>query len=190
MGLQDGLVLKSGRDCIKATVFGDCTSQTYLYLFQTSSHLIKITQAFSTNQAPIMSTRTFLGNLELGSGSFVIPSPAERPLAYIVTAFMFLLVIYNTTSQKKANVPELNPPKSRVRLPGYVSAEQAQDFTRNSKDLMVAGRAKYPDQAYRLYSYLGDAIIIPPNLVNEIRNEHSLDFQASSSIVSQRQALL
>lgn len=132
-----------------------------------------------------MSSGRFPGKLDLGSGSFMIPSPTERPLAYIVTAFMFLLVIYSTTIQRKAKVPELNPPKSRVRFPGYIGADQAQDFARNSKDLMVAGRAKFPNQPYRLYSYLGDAVIIPPNLINEIRNEPSLDFQDSSSFVSQ-----
>lgn len=133
-----------------------------------------------------MSSEHSPGKLDLGSGSFMIPSPTELPLAYIVTAFMFLLVVYSTTGQRKAKVPELNPPKSRVRFPGYVGAEQAQDFERNSKDLMVEGRAKFPNQAYRLYSYLGDAVIVPPNLINEIRNEDSLDFQGSASIVSQR----
>lgn len=140
--------------------------------FDQKSHLLLTAQAF------VMSS-------ELERGSFMISSPAERPLAYIVTAFLFLLVIYNTTSQKKARVPELNPPKSRIRLPGYVGADQAQDFVRNSKDLMVAGRAKFPDEPYRLYSYLGDSIVVPPNLINEIRNEPSLDMQESATIVGQ-----
>lgn len=133
----------------------------------------------------MMSSEYLPRKFDLGSDSFVTPSLAVRPLAYIVTAFMFLLVIYSTASQRKAKVPELNPPKSRIRVPGYVGADQAQDFARNSKDLMVAGRAKFPDQPYRLYSYLGDAVIIPPNLINEIRNEPSLDFQNSSEFVSQ-----
>ena len=133
----------------------------------------------------MISSELFSRKLDLGSGSSLIPSLTERPLAYIVTAFMFLLVIYSTTSQRKAKIPELNAPKSRVRFPGYVGADQAQDFERNSKDLMVAGRTKFPNQAYRLYSYLGDAVIIPPSLINEIRNEPSLDFQNSSSFVSQ-----
>lgn len=132
-----------------------------------------------------MSSAHFPGKLDLGSGSLVIPDLTERPVAYIVTAFMFLLVIYSATRQQKAKIPELNPPKSRLRLPGYVGADQAKDFERNSKDLMVAGRAKFPNQAYRLYNYLGDAVIIPPNLINEIRNENSLDFVNSSSFVSQ-----
>lgn len=131
-----------------------------------------------------MSSGRFPGKLDLGSGSLVIPDLMERPVAYIVTAFMFLLVIYSATRQQKAKIPELNPPKSRLRFPGYVGAEQAQDFERNSKDLMVAGRTKFPNQPYRLYNYLGDAVIIPPNFINEIRNESSLDFVNSSSFVS------
>lgn len=131
-----------------------------------------------------MSSGRFPGKPDLVSGSLMIPDLTDRPVAYIVTAFMFLLVIYSATRQQKAKVPEFNPPKSRLRIPGYVGAEQAQDFERNSKDLMVAGRAKFPNQAYRLYNYLGDAIIIPPNLINEIRNENSLDFVNSSSFVS------
>lgn len=131
-----------------------------------------------------MSSGSLKGKLDLGSGSFVIPSPVEQPLAYVATVFMFFLVIYSTTSQKKAKIPELNPPKSLLKIPGVVPADQAQDFVQNSKDLFVAGRAKFPDQPYRLYSYLGDAIMIPPNLINEIRNESSLDFQNSAGNVS------
>ncbi|KAL1852804.1 hypothetical protein Daus18300_012048 [Diaporthe australafricana] len=128
-----------------------------------------------------MSSGSLTGKLDLGSGSFVIPSPAEQPLAYVATVFMFFLVIYSTTSQKKAKVPELNPPKSLFKIPGFISADLAQDFVQNSKDLLVAGRAKFPDQPYRLFSYLGDAVMIPPNMINEIRNESSLDFIMSTS---------
>ncbi|KAI3390252.1 hypothetical protein diail_10859, partial [Diaporthe ilicicola] len=125
-----------------------------------------------------MSSGPLTGKPDLGSGSFVIPSPAEQPLAYLMTAFMFVLVIYSTTGQKKAKVPDLNPPKSRVKFPGVIPAEQRRDFVQNSKDLFMAGRAKFPDQPYRLYSYLGDAVIIPPNMINEIRNEEALTTSA------------
>lgn len=109
---------------------------------------------------------------------FAIPSPADQPLAYVVVAFLFLLTVYST-GQKKADVPELNPPKSRLRLPGVVSAEQTQNFIRHGQELVKAGRAKFPDQPYRLYSYVGDAVMLPPKFINEIRNEKALDFRIS-----------
>jgi hypothetical protein len=115
---------------------------------------------------------------KLRSDLFYIPSPTEQPLAYIVVAFLFLLAVYST-GHKRADVPELNPPKSRLRLPGIVSAEQTQSFIRHSQELIKAGRARFPDQPYRLYSYIGDSIILPPKFINEIRNEPALDFLSS-----------
>lgn len=114
----------------------------------------------------------------LKSDLFAIPPLVGQPLAYVFVAFLFLVAFYST-GQKKANVPELNPPKSLLRLPGIVSAEQTQSFIRHSKELIKAGRTKFPDQPYRLYSYLGDSIILPPRLINEIRNEPALDFLMS-----------
>lgn len=114
----------------------------------------------------------------MGLDLFQIPSPMDQPLPYVVVVFLFLLTIYST-GQKKADIPELNPPKSRLRLPGVVSAEQTQNFIRHGQELVKAGRAKFRDQPYRLYSYVGDAIMLPPKFINEIRNEKALDFRIS-----------
>lgn len=130
-----------------------------------------------------MAYQSFADALDRRSDGFSIPPPMDQPLAYAVVAFLFLLAIYST-GQKKADVPELNPPKSRLRLPGIVPAEQAQNFIRHSQELFKAGRAKFPDQPYRLYSYLGDSIIIPPKYINDIRNEQALDFQISAQYAS------
>jgi hypothetical protein len=119
----------------------------------------------------------------LRSGLFAIPPPMDQPLAYAVVVFLFLLAVYST-GQKKADVPELNPPKSRLRLPGIVSAEQTENFIRHGQELIKAGRAKFPDQPYRLYSYLGDSVIIPPRFINDIRNEKALDFRIAFKKVS------
>lgn len=130
-----------------------------------------------------MAYQSFTETLDPRSDGFSIPAPTDQPLAYAVVAFLFLLAFYST-GQKKAHIPELNPPKSRLSLPGIVPAEQAQNFIRHSQELFKAGRAKFPDQPYRLYSYLGDSVIIPPKLINEIRNEKSLDFGISAQYAS------
>lgn len=130
-----------------------------------------------------MAYQSFTEALDRRSDGFSIPAPTDQPLAYAVVAFLFLLAFYST-GQKKADIPELNPPKSRLRLPGVVPAEQTQDFIRHSQELFKAGRAKFPDQPYRLYSYLGDSVIIPPKFINDIRNEQSLDFQISAQYAS------
>ncbi|POS71913.1 cytochrome P450 [Diaporthe helianthi] len=123
-----------------------------------------------------MSRQALTEDSNVKSDLLAVPPLLGQPLAYVFVAFIFLLAFYST-GQKKANVPELNPPKSRLRLPGIVSAEQTQSFLRHSKELFLDGRAKFPNQPYRLYSYLGDSIIIPPNLINEIRNEKALEFR-------------
>lgn len=125
-----------------------------------------------------MSRQPLTDASDVKSDLFAIPPPMGQPLAYVFVAFLFLVAFYST-GQKKASVPELNPPKSRLRLPGVVSAEQTQSFIRHSKELIQAGRAKFPDQPYRLYSYLGDSIIIPPSFINDIRNEQALNFRIS-----------
>lgn len=130
-----------------------------------------------------MAYQSFTEVLDGRSDGFSIPPPTDQPLAYVVVAFLFLLAFYST-GQKKADVPELNPPKSRLKLPGIVPAEQTQNFIRHSQELFKAGRAKFPDQPYRLYSYLGDSIIIPPKFINDIRNEQALDFQISAQYAS------
>lgn len=130
-----------------------------------------------------MAYQSFTEVLDRRSDGFSIPPPTDQPLAYVVVAFLFLLAFYST-GQKKADVPELNPPKSRLKLPGIVPAEQTQNFIRHSQELFKAGRAKFPDQPYRLYSYLGDSIIIPPKFINDIRNEQALDFQISAQYAS------
>ncbi|KAG8158942.1 hypothetical protein KVR01_011385 [Diaporthe batatas] len=111
---------------------------------------------------------------------FTFSSPIDQRVAYVIVAFLFLLAVYST-GQRKANVPELNAPKSRLRLFGSVPAEQTQSFVRHSKEFIKAGRAKFPDEPYRLYtgSYIGatDAVIIPPRLINDIRNEQALSFR-------------
>jgi hypothetical protein len=113
-------------------------------------------------------------NLRWGLPS--VPPPTEQPLAYVIVAFLLLLAVYST-GEKKANIPALNPPRSMLRLPGSASAQQIQDFIRHSKDLIKAGGARYPDQPYRLYTYLGDAVVLPPKFINEIRNDPGLDLQ-------------
>lgn len=142
-----------------------------------------IARALTPKLLPTMAHQPFTETPNLRSDLFSIPPPTELPLAYVVVAFLFLLAVYST-GQKRADVPKLNPPKSWLRLPGIVSAEQTQDFIRHSQDLIKAGRAKFPDQPYRLYSYLGDSIILPPKFINEIRNQPALDFQISFRIGS------
>lgn len=126
-----------------------------------------------------MKYQSFTEVLDLRSDLFSVPPPMDRPLPYVIVALLFLLAVYST-GQKKANVPELNPPKSRLRLPGIVPAEQTQSFVQHSKELFKAGRAKFPDQPYRIYSYLGDSVVLPPKFINEVRNEQALDLQASA----------
>lgn len=146
-------------------------------------YCIKRSPSFEPLFSLTMAYQSFTETLDRRSDGFIIPIPTGQPLAYVVVAFLFLLAFYST-GQKKADIPELNPPKSRLRLPGVVSTEQAQSFIRHSQELFKAGRAKFPDQPYRLYSYLGDSVIIPPKLINDIRNEEALDFQISAQYAS------
>lgn len=163
---------------IKKLKSSDERDRSLVQLSRNTSNPLRVSGALISKFLLTMAHQSFKETPTLGLDLFPIPSPVDQPLAYVVVVFLFLLTIYST-GQKRADVPELNPPKSRLRLPGIVSAQQTQNFIRHGQDLVKAGRAKFPDQPYRLYSYVGDAVMLPPKFINEIRNEKALDFRIS-----------
>ncbi|KAF6810887.1 cytochrome p450 monooxygenase [Colletotrichum plurivorum] len=81
-----------------------------------------------------------------------------------------------------AIVPQMRKPSRK--LP-YVNPREALDlfdqkrkqgFLFNARRLMEAGRRQFPGQTYRMMTDVGDTIVIPPQFVNDIRNEPGLSF--------------
>ncbi|KAL0936089.1 cytochrome p450 [Colletotrichum truncatum] len=91
-----------------------------------------------------------------------LPSPTERPLSYLIT--LFVLLFAYAAKAKQTSLPILNPKTS------------TREFMTKSKELFVLGRRKYPDEPYTMKTYLGNAIVLPPHMLAEVRNLHELDF--------------
>lgn len=50
------------------------------------------------------------------------------------------------------------------------------DFMTKSKQLFIEGRQKFPEQPYLMKTYLGNATILPTQMLDEVRNMTEIDF--------------
>ncbi|KAK2752693.1 hypothetical protein FQN54_008071 [Arachnomyces sp. PD_36] len=101
--------------------------------------------------------------------------------AYLTTAallvltgsFLWLLSSYSRPSVRK--LPSINP------VPWFGSSTEAKKaFLTSSTRLFSKARVLFPNQAYRMLTDLGDVLVIPRQLIDEIRNESKLSFPAAN----------
>lgn len=57
------------------------------------------------------------------------------------------------------------------------------EFISNSQELMRQAESLYPGQPFRIITDLGEVVMLPPELGDEIRNEPKLSFSAAVAIV-------
>lgn len=109
----------------------------------------------------------------LGSTPFnKIPLPTTQPLAYIITILMFFIVIY-AASNKQSDIPTMNPQSFLSQF----SSEQRAKLGSETKDHIINGLKKYGGQVFRVNTYVGDVVVLPPQFINEVRNEKDLSHQ-------------
>lgn len=96
---------------------------------------------------------------------------ASEKLPYHIVLFLaFLLLAFYATGTR---------PKFPVLNPQTTTAE----FMRKSKDLFVTGRSTFGIRPYIMRTYLGNAIVLPPQMMEEVRNLNELDFWAAIEVV-------
>lgn len=105
-----------------------------------------------------------------------LPPVSEKSTAYIITAFMFLIVAY-ALQGNKAKLPRYNPTKPFELTTRRVMAE----FMPRGLEMLTNARAKYGQNPYRLYSDLGDVIVFPGEVMQEVRNHPDLSFTAMAN---------
>ncbi|WYZ35719.1 hypothetical protein EsH8_X_000366 [Colletotrichum jinshuiense] len=108
---------------------------------------------------------------ELGFGSYIIPSPTEKPLPYLVTVILVVILAY-TFTDNGSKLPELNPSKPFE----FTNQRRIAEFFQQSRDLMLRGKALFGKNPYRLYSDWGEVVVLAPEFIHELRNESELDF--------------
>lgn len=123
------------------------------------------------------------------TGSFVEAEPANSyrqllPLlshqhtAFLITAFMFILVVYRTHGSNK-KLHRWNPTKTFELTTRRVQEE----FMTRGLEMLVQARKTYGKQPYRLYSDIGDVIVFPGEIMQEIRNHSALSFMEGANYV-------
>lgn len=114
----------------------------------------------------------------IGAG-FSLSLPIEKPFAYAVTAFLFVLVVY-ALRDSKDNLPRLNPKKPFE----LTTRRLLEEYLAKGKQMLIRGRETYGQKLYRLYSDFGDVVVLPAELMPEIRNNPELSFLAAANHVS------
>ncbi|KAF4992095.1 hypothetical protein FDECE_13817 [Fusarium decemcellulare] len=100
----------------------------------------------------------------------------RSPLASLFW-FAVLLVgskILLVNGQKSQKFPELNP-KRRFEL---TNRRRLKEFIQNSRALLAKGRTTYSGRPYKLCCDWGEVIVIPPEILEELKNDPRLDRNA------------
>lgn len=114
----------------------------------------------------------------IGAG-FSLSLPVEKPFAYAITAFLFVLVVF-ALRDSKDNLPRLNPKKPFE----LTTRRLLEEYLAKGKEMLIRGRETYGQKLYRLYSDFGDVVVLPAEFMPEIRNNPALSFLDAANRVS------
>ncbi|KAK1546156.1 cytochrome P450 [Colletotrichum paranaense] len=110
-------------------------------------------------------------SFELGGAPYTIPSPTEKPIAYVAAVVLFVSLAY-ALGDHGAKLPEINPLK-----PFELSnTRRILEFYQTSKELMLKGRAKFGDNPWKLMTEWGNCLVLPPDFIHELRSNPNLAF--------------
>lgn len=118
--------------------------------------------------------------LELSLGSYSIPSPSEKPIPYLATVFLFIVLFY-AMGDSGPNLPEINPLKPFE----FTNSRRMTEFVQQSKDIFLRATATFGKNPYRLYSEWGASVVLPADFIHELRSDPRLDFITPASDVIQ-----
>ncbi|KAI6355121.1 hypothetical protein MCOR25_008326 [Pyricularia grisea] len=102
---------------------------------------------------------------------------------YILSALVVSFYTLFAYSNKEIypNIPRVGP-KGLARL---TWTTQKVDFVINARERLREGSERYPDRPYKIFTDMGDILVIPPHYMEELKLLASMDFKASASDVSQ-----
>ncbi|KAK1991392.1 cytochrome P450 [Colletotrichum falcatum] len=94
---------------------------------------------------------------------------------YLITATLFLVLIY-TRRESYPNLPRLNPKKATE----LTWSGRLLDFAMRSQELLAQGSQRFPDTPYKLFTDLGDVIVVPSKYAEELKSNRALDFNGAA----------
>ncbi|KAL0942070.1 trichothecene c-8 hydroxylase [Colletotrichum truncatum] len=83
---------------------------------------------------------------------------------------LFMLIFYGF-DRRGVKIPEINP---AINF-DIGNRRRMADFVQNSKDLMIRARQKFGQNPYKLFSEWGNVVVLPPEYLDELRNDPRLD---------------
>lgn len=95
---------------------------------------------------------------------------------YVAAAVTVILVaarLRGDGRRRRGRFPEINPRK-RFEL---TSSRRVQAFISRSRETLAAARARYPDRPFRIHSDLGELVVVPWRLLDELAGSPKLDFR-------------
>lgn len=121
---------------------------------------------------------SFNGVADVAS-SLPLPAHTEKSIPYLITFLVIVGLTYFVTNHG-SKIPEINP------LQGFelTNSRRITHFVQNSRQLMTKGREEFKGRLWRMYSDWGDVIVVPPEVVNELRSDPRVELQETATDVS------
>ncbi|KJZ71278.1 hypothetical protein HIM_09351 [Hirsutella minnesotensis 3608] len=110
-------------------------------------------------------------SMEVLSSLFqVLLDRQSLPFCLILAVALVAFRLYE--GRHKSRFPEANP-KQTFSLS---TQSRVQDFLSRSREILSSGRARYRGRPYRVFTDMGEMVVIPHRFIDELRNNPSLEF--------------
>ncbi|KAF4924062.1 Cytochrome P450 monooxygenase TRI1 [Colletotrichum viniferum] len=106
----------------------------------------------------------------LGDAKLTLDGSA-KPLSYFLTTILVIIFAYSMQGSK-INTPSINP-KGKFEL---TDSRPKQRYLAGAREMMYSWFKTNPNKPVRLVSEMGETIVLPPSMANEIRNHAHLSF--------------
>ncbi|KAK2740064.1 cytochrome p450 monooxygenase [Colletotrichum kahawae] len=113
----------------------------------------------------------------VGDARFTLDGSA-KPLSYFLTTILVIVFAYSM-QDSKMNTPSINP-KGKFEL---TDSRPKKRYLTGAREMMYSWFKTNPNKPVRLVSDMGETIVLPPSMANEIRNDARLSFTQFSAAV-------
>ncbi|KAK1545959.1 cytochrome P450 [Colletotrichum paranaense] len=113
----------------------------------------------------------------LGETRYTLDGSA-KPLSYFFTTILLIIFVYSLQGTK-LNTPSINQ-KRRFEL---TDSRPKRNYLLNARKLMQQWFTANPNKPTQMITDMGNTIVLPPSMANEIRNHSDLSFTAFSQEV-------
>ncbi|UQC81117.1 ent-kaurene oxidase, partial [Colletotrichum lupini] len=111
-------------------------------------------------------------NMSLSWSSWLATLEPQQSALGLLFVVLSLTLAYVSIPGRHDHLPYINrPPKW-----DFLGQKTKQHFVSNARSLMANAREAFKGKPYRMFTDLGDLIVIPAHHADEMRNERSLDF--------------